>query len=71
MENLGLEYRSLSRLLRKKVTKKEFEEELFRDIRRYGKRQLTYWKRNEEIAWYAPEQKIRIKRDVAQWLRVR
>jgi tRNA dimethylallyltransferase len=71
MENLGLEYRSLAHLLKHKITRKEFEEELFRDIRRYAKKQLTYWKRNRDIRWYELRQKSRIARDVAHWLRVR
>jgi tRNA dimethylallyltransferase len=71
MENLGLEYRSLARLLQNKITRKEFEEELSRDIRRYAKKQLVYWKRNKDIRWYDPKQKKRIAADVAAWLRVR
>ncbi|HTR18934.1 MAG TPA: tRNA (adenosine(37)-N6)-dimethylallyltransferase MiaA [Candidatus Paceibacterota bacterium] len=69
MEELGLEYRSLSRLLQNKLSKKAFEEELFRDIRRYAKKQLAYWKRNRGIRWYAPERKPRIMRHVAAWLK--
>jgi len=71
MEQLGLEYRSLSRLLQKKITKKEFEEELFRDIRRYAKKQLMYWKRNKDIRWYAPLQRAKATKDVAAWLQAR
>jgi tRNA dimethylallyltransferase len=71
MENLGLEYRSLARLLKNDITRGEFEDELFRDIRRYAKRQLTYWKRNTDIVWFDPKQKTEIARDVAHWLRVR
>jgi tRNA dimethylallyltransferase len=71
MENLGLEYRSLARLLQHKTTRAEFQQELFRDIRRYAKRQLIYWKRNTDIRWYNTKQKSRIARDVAHWLRVR
>lgn len=71
MEELGLEYRSLSRLLQNKISRKEFEEELFRDIRRYAKKQLVYWKRNKDIRWYEPGQKAKISASVAEWLRVR
>jgi tRNA dimethylallyltransferase len=51
MEELGLEYRYLARLLQKKISRKEFEIQLEREIRRYAKRQITYWKRNKEIHW--------------------
>jgi tRNA dimethylallyltransferase len=68
MENLGLEYRSLSRLLQNKITRKEFEEELFRDIRRYAKKQLMYWKRNTEIKWFSSAKSKEIPRRVTRWL---
>jgi tRNA dimethylallyltransferase len=51
MEELGLEYRSLSRLLQKKITKKEFELELERAIVNYAKRQMRWFRRNPEIVW--------------------
>jgi len=54
MEELGLEYRSLGRLLQNKITRSEFDDELLRDIRRYAKRQLAYWKRNTDIKWISP-----------------
>jgi tRNA dimethylallyltransferase len=68
MEELGLEYRSLSRLLQNKITRKEFEEELFRDIRRYAKKQMMYWKRNAEIKWFDPKKKVLIEKTVRSWL---
>jgi tRNA dimethylallyltransferase len=51
MESIGLEYRYLARLLQNKITRTEFNEQLFREIRNYAKRQVTYWKRNKEIQW--------------------
>lgn len=51
MEQLGLEYRHLARLLQGKVTKEQMLEELEKDIVAYAKRQLTYWRRNSEIEW--------------------
>jgi len=71
MHELGLEYRALSRLLQNKISKKEFEEELFRDVRRYAKKQIGYWKRNYDIHWYDPKQKAKLTKDVAAWLRMR
>jgi tRNA dimethylallyltransferase len=69
MENLGLEYRSLARLLRHKTSREEFEEGLFRDIRRYAKKQRAYWKRNTEISWFDPKQKTPITRLIARWIK--
>jgi len=54
MHDLGLEYRSLARLLQKKITKDEFVEELFRAIVKYSKRQETWFKRNKKIKWFEP-----------------
>jgi tRNA dimethylallyltransferase len=51
MEELGLEYRYLARLLQKKLTKKEFEVQLEREIVRYAKRQGRWFKRNKDIHW--------------------
>ncbi len=68
MEELGLEYRSLARFLQGKITKQEMEAELQRDIRRYAKKQLMYWKRNKEIAWFDPKDTKKIKAAVRTWL---
>lgn len=51
MYALGLEYRYLALLLQKKITKKEFLEQLEGAIWQYSKSQLKYWKRNSEIRW--------------------
>jgi tRNA dimethylallyltransferase len=56
MEALGLEYRSLARFLQGRITRSEMQAELGRDIRRYAKHQLSYWKRNTEIKWIKPSQ---------------
>ena len=69
MEELGLEYRSLARFLQKKITKLEMIDKLERDIRRYAKKQLMYWKRNPEIKWFKPTQKAAIASAVRKWLR--
>jgi tRNA dimethylallyltransferase len=57
MEALGLEYRSLARLLQNRITRPQFIDELLHDIRRYAKHQLMYWKRNHDIVWMAPDSK--------------
>lgn len=51
MEELGLEYRHLARLLQKKITKEEFLRQLESEINHYAKRQYTWFKRNKNIHW--------------------
>jgi tRNA dimethylallyltransferase len=51
MEELGLEYRHLARLLRGTLTKEQFVERLECEIRRYAKRQMRWFKRNPDIHW--------------------
>lgn len=51
MEELGLEYRYLALYLQKKITKDEMIEQLNSEIRRYAKRQMTWFKRDEKIFW--------------------
>lgn len=50
--DLGLEYRYASLYLQKKLTKKEFIENLTIAIRQYAKRQMTWFKRNGRIRWF-------------------
>ena len=69
MESFGLEYRSLSRFLRKNISRAELEQELARDIPRYAKRQLTYWRRNKDIRWFTPSQKHLIPEKVRAWIK--
>lgn len=69
MRAFGLEYRALADLLEHKVSRKDFAVRLNHDIRRYAKRQLTYWKRNKEIEWFPPSQNPAIERTVAKWLK--
>lgn len=58
MDDLGLEYRFLSRYLRKMISRSEMLVELESEIVRYAKRQHTWFKRNNDIHWVeydAPE----------------
>lgn len=54
LETLGLEYRWLGRHLRGQVGRREMRDSLFADIRRYAKRQMTWFRRNHSIVWYHP-----------------
>ena len=59
-EELGLEYRFVSRYLRGLMTKAEMLEKLRTEIGRYAKRQMQWFKRNKEIRWFNPSQKTKI-----------
>ena len=51
---LGLEYRYAALYLKKRLTKREFIDQLFTAIRQYSKRQMTWFKRNKKIRWFTP-----------------
>lgn len=51
MEDLGLEYRYLARLFQEKINEEQFVEELFTEIKKYARRQMTWFKRNRDIHW--------------------
>lgn len=51
MEELGLEYRYLSRYLRGHLSKRDMLTQLEHEIWQYAKRQRTWWRRNAEIGW--------------------
>ncbi len=51
MEELGLEYRYLGRFLQNKITKQEMLTQLEREIIKYSKRQMTWFKKDQRIKW--------------------
>ena len=52
--DLGLEYRWISEYLSDKASYTEMKKGLLRDIVKYSKRQMTWFKKNKEIHWLAP-----------------
>ncbi|MBV9349577.1 MAG: tRNA (adenosine(37)-N6)-dimethylallyltransferase MiaA [Patescibacteria group bacterium] len=52
MEELGLEYRFMATHLKGENSEKEMLTELEKEIRKYAKRQMTWFKRNKEIQWF-------------------
>lgn len=54
LQKFGLEYKWLSLYLQNKISYEEMRENLYRDIIRYSKRQMTWFKRNKEIYWLDP-----------------
>ena len=69
MHELGLEYRYLALYLQNKITKAQMIEELYREIRRYAKRQMTWFKRNKKIRWFESNQSDNIENGVRNMLR--
>lgn len=51
LDNFGLEYRYITRYLQGLLTKKEMLEILEKEIERYAKRQMTWFKRDKDIKW--------------------
>lgn len=51
LDELGLEYRFISRYLRGLITKEEMIQTLERKIWQYAKRQMTWFRRDKEIHW--------------------
>ena len=54
MEELGLEYRYLSRFLRGKISKQEMTEKLATEIWHYARQQMTWFKHDKNIRWFSP-----------------
>lgn len=55
MNELGLEYRHLSKHLKGETTKQEMIEKIKTENWRYAKRQMTWFKRDKEIHWLMPD----------------
>ena len=51
LDDLGLEYRYVSRYLRGLISKEEMIEKLETEIRRYAKRQMTWLRRDKNVIW--------------------
>lgn len=56
MEGLGLEYRYMARYLQEQISYDEMFAQLETEIRRYAKRQMTWFKRNTSIHWLSPRE---------------
>ncbi|MEX0869975.1 MAG: tRNA (adenosine(37)-N6)-dimethylallyltransferase MiaA, partial [Candidatus Spechtbacterales bacterium] len=63
LENFGLEYRWIAQYLQKKVSREEMEEKLFTDIRKYSKRQMTWFKRDKNIKWLELREKKQLQEE--------
>ncbi len=68
MKELGLEYGLLSSLLQNEITEQEFEERLQTEIWQYAKRQNTWFKKDDSIKWFNPNETEQIEFEVKSWL---
>ncbi|MDO8590267.1 MAG: tRNA (adenosine(37)-N6)-dimethylallyltransferase MiaA [bacterium] len=62
MHQLGLEYRYVGMYLQGKLSREEMVDKLYIEIKRYAKRQMTWFKRNKKIRWFKPEEYKKIER---------
>lgn len=69
MRELGLEYRALADVLTHTITQEQMEKKLIIEIYQYAKRQMTWFKRNKSIEWFAPTQTTRIVTRVRKFLK--
>ncbi len=65
LEELGLEYRHVALYLQNKINKKEMVENLEKEILQYAKRQMTWFKRDQDIIWIdvSKDQDLKINND--------
>lgn len=69
MEELGLEYRYVSRFLRGLILWEEMLAELQSEICRYAKRQMTWFKRDKRIKWFFPKEGRKLAKEVRNFLK--
>ncbi len=68
MDELGLEYRYEAQYLQGEITKERMIEKLDIEIGHYAKRQMTWFKRDKNIEWYAPDQLEIIETSIKKYL---
>jgi tRNA dimethylallyltransferase len=51
LESFGLEYKWIAMFLQKKISEKEMKENLLRDIIKFSKKQMAWWKNDKKINW--------------------
>lgn len=68
MDALGLEYRFLAEYLQGNITEKELYEQLEVAIWRYAKRQRTWFKRDDRIKWFTPDEQEEIIQTVKNFI---
>jgi tRNA dimethylallyltransferase len=64
MDELGLEYRYLAKYLQGKMSREEMIKKLNTEIWHYARRQMTWFKRNKRIKWFAPQETENVKKTI-------
>ena len=67
-EEFGFEYRYAAECVRGKMSRAEVLTAMNQKTWQYAKRQLTYWKRNKDITWFAPDSYEAIENTIRRWL---
>lgn len=69
MKELGLEYRALAQHLSEEITKQEMIDQLSREIYQYARRQIQWFKRDQNIHWFEVDQTDKIDTTVKKFLK--
>lgn len=69
MKELGLEYRVLACHLSGEITKQEMIDQLNREIYQYAKRQIQWFKRDQNIQWFPIEKTQKINSAIKKFLK--
>ncbi|MBI3633771.1 MAG: hypothetical protein HY226_05795, partial [Candidatus Vogelbacteria bacterium] len=68
LESFGLEYKFVAKHLRGEINRGEMIRLLEIAIRQYAKRQMTWFKRDKEIQWFAPSDTKKVEKNVSNFL---
>jgi len=68
LDELGLEYRFVSAFLQKKLSRAEMISKLQTEIYRFSKRQMTWFKRDNGIKWFSPDEQKQITKTIDSFL---
>jgi tRNA dimethylallyltransferase len=69
MKELGLEYRALARHLSGELSKQEMIDQLNREIYQYSRRQIQWFKRDQNIQWFEVNEKAKINTAIRKFLK--
>jgi tRNA dimethylallyltransferase len=69
MEDMGLEYRYISRHLQGLLKKDEMIAWLNKEIEKYAKRQMTWFNKDKRVKWFKPNQIAKITKEAVKFSR--
>lgn len=69
LESFGLEYRNIALFLQKKITKNRTLENIEKESWQYAKRQRTWFKRNRNIKWFEPKEKLSMIKQIQNFIK--